>query len=210
MAINRSAEDGLVWRTIGKGSRKGSTWFGRAGDIIQHPPAWAGLAALMSATGPRGRRAALRGGVCYLCAALAHLPIKAIVGRRHPPGSALMQPGPFTSSSPRGTRQPTWPSCWGPLRRCRYCSFPCRAPRWRCTGHWFASELTTPLTSSPAVCSASSSPCRPGSCGRPSVGWRRMPVSRSQQNRPPASGGRLAKATPRRYCRVTTSWASCS
>ena len=100
MLRTRSGEDAFVSRLIGKGSRKGSALFGRAGDIIQRPPAWAGLAALIAATGPRGRRAALRGSVCYLCAALAHLPIKAIVGRKHPRGAALLQLGPFTSSLP--------------------------------------------------------------------------------------------------------------
>ncbi len=102
MLRTRSAEDALVTRLIGKGSRKGSTWFSRAGDIIQRPPAWAAIALLISATGRTGRRAALRGGVCYLSAALAHLPIKAIVGRRHPPGAALLHLGPFTSSFPSG------------------------------------------------------------------------------------------------------------
>jgi membrane-associated phospholipid phosphatase len=99
---DRSAEDALVSRVIGKGSRKGSTWFGRAGDIIQRPPAWVALAALISATGRNGRRAGVRGGVCYVSAALVHLPIKAIVGRRHPPGAALLHLGPFTSSFPSG------------------------------------------------------------------------------------------------------------
>jgi len=96
------AEDALVAGVVGKGSRKGSTFFGRAGDIIQRPPAWAGIAALLSATGERGRRAALRGSACYLSAALVHLPIKALVGRRHPPGSARHQLGPVTSSFPSG------------------------------------------------------------------------------------------------------------
>ena len=96
------AEDALVAGIVGKGSRKGSTVFGRAGDIIQRPPVWAGIAALLSATGERGRRAALRGSVCYLSAALAHLPIKALVGRRHPPGAARHQLGPVTSSFPSG------------------------------------------------------------------------------------------------------------
>jgi len=96
------AEDRLVRGVVGKGSRKGSSFFGRAGDIIQRPPAWAGVAALLSATGERGRRAALRGGVCYLSAALVHLPIKRLVGRRHPPGAALHQLGPVTSSFPSG------------------------------------------------------------------------------------------------------------
>ena len=96
------AEDALVARVVGKGSRKGSSFFGRAGDIIQRPPAWAGLATLLAATGGRGRRAALRGGVCYLSAALVHLPVKALVGRRHPPGAARHQLGPLTSSFPSG------------------------------------------------------------------------------------------------------------
>jgi undecaprenyl-diphosphatase len=96
------AEDALTARLVGRGSRKGSSFFGRAGDLIQRPPAWAGVAAILSATGERGRRAALRGSVCYVSAALAHLPIKAVVRRRHPPGSARHQLGPVTSSFPSG------------------------------------------------------------------------------------------------------------
>jgi len=96
------AEDVLVDKVVGKGSRKGSTFFGRAGDRIQRPPAWAAIAALLSATGERGRRAALRGSVCYLSAAAVHLPIKALVRRRHPPGAARHQLGPVTSSFPSG------------------------------------------------------------------------------------------------------------
>jgi membrane-associated phospholipid phosphatase len=102
MKAGGRAEDALVARIVGKGSRKGSSLFGRAGDIIQRPPALAGVAALLSATGERGRRAALRGGVCYLSAAAVHLPIKALVGRRHPPGAARHQLGPMTSSFPSG------------------------------------------------------------------------------------------------------------
>jgi membrane-associated phospholipid phosphatase len=95
-------EDALVGSVVGKGSRKGSTFFGRAGDVIQRPPAWAAIAVGLCAAGERGRRAALRGSACYLSAAAAHLPIKALVGRRHPPGSARNQLGPFTSSFPSG------------------------------------------------------------------------------------------------------------
>jgi undecaprenyl-diphosphatase len=98
----RSAEDALVNHLIGPGSHKGSTWFGRAGDIIQQPPSWAVIAGLLAGTGPRGRRAAVRGAACYLSAVAVHLPIKAVVGRRHPPGAALLQLGPFTSSFPSG------------------------------------------------------------------------------------------------------------
>ena len=98
----RSREDKLASRLVGMGSKKGSTPFGRAGDIIQRPPAWAAIAGVLALTGPRGRRAALRGCVCYLTAAAAHLPLKAAIGRRHPPGSARLQVGPVTSSFPSG------------------------------------------------------------------------------------------------------------
>jgi membrane-associated phospholipid phosphatase len=97
-----SGEDALMASLVGKGSRNGSTPFGRAGDIIQRPPTWAALAGLLAATGSRGRRAALRGSACYLSAAAAHLPIKVLVGRPHPPGAARHQLGPFTSSFPSG------------------------------------------------------------------------------------------------------------
>lgn len=102
MRYGRSAEELLMAKLVGKGSRKGSTPFGRAGDIIQHPPVWAGVAGALALCGRRGKRAALRGAGCYLAAAAAHLPIKAAVGRRHPRGSALLHAGPFTSSFPSG------------------------------------------------------------------------------------------------------------
>jgi membrane-associated phospholipid phosphatase len=87
---------------VGDGSRKGSTPFGRLGDVVRRPPMWGVIAAGLSATGERGRRAALRGSVCYLSAAAVHLPIKSIVRRRHPPGSSRHQLGPFTTSFPSG------------------------------------------------------------------------------------------------------------
>lgn len=102
MTFGRSAEDALVTKLVGKGSRKGSTLFDRAGDVIQRPPAWAALAGALALCGPRGRRAAGRGAGCYLAAAAAHLPIKALVGRGHPRGAAMLQAGPFTSSFPSG------------------------------------------------------------------------------------------------------------
>lgn len=80
MTLTRSAEDAFVNRLIGTGSRKGNTVLGRAGDIIQRPPSWATIAGLLAVTGPRGRRAAVRGSACYLSAAAVHLPIKALVG----------------------------------------------------------------------------------------------------------------------------------
>ena len=102
MLLRHSAEDRLVTRLVGKGSRKGSTVFGRAGDVMQRPPSWAALAGLISLAGPRCRRAALRAGGCYLAAAAIHLPIKRTVRRPHPPGASLLQLGPFTSSFPSG------------------------------------------------------------------------------------------------------------
>jgi membrane-associated phospholipid phosphatase len=102
MGQPQKLEDAVTDSLVGEGSRKGSTLFGRAGDIVRRPPAWAGIAALLAATGARGRRAAVRGGACYLSAAALHLPIKAVVGRRHPPGAWRHQLGPFTSSFPSG------------------------------------------------------------------------------------------------------------
>jgi membrane-associated phospholipid phosphatase len=64
---------------------------------------WAGVAGALALTaGPRGRRAGLRGITCYGAAALLHLPIKALFGRRHPPRAAWYTLGPFTSSFPSG------------------------------------------------------------------------------------------------------------
>lgn len=103
MLGKRTGEDALVRRLIGRGSWRGSTWFGRAGDVTQHPPVWAVVAAVLTLIGgARGRRAALRGGCAYTVAVLAHLPIKAAVGRRHPPGAALLNLGPVSSSFPSG------------------------------------------------------------------------------------------------------------
>ncbi len=97
-----TAEDTLVSKLVGEGSKKGSTFIGRLGDVVRRPPAWVAIAAGLCATGERGRRAALRGSACYLSAAAVHLPIKAVVGRRHPPGADRHQLGPFTSSFPSG------------------------------------------------------------------------------------------------------------
>jgi len=97
------AEDALMEKLVGKGAKKGSTWVGRAGDIAKQPPVWAGVAGALALTGPRGRQAALRGGVCYLAASLTHLPIKAVLKRQRPPGaSRLTKVGPLTSSFPSG------------------------------------------------------------------------------------------------------------
>jgi len=84
-------------------ARRGSTGFGRLGDVVQQPPLWVGLAAVLAATGDRGRRAALRGGACYGAAAVvANLVVKPVVHRSRPPGAGKGRPGPVTSSFPSG------------------------------------------------------------------------------------------------------------
>lgn len=103
MVTAAKAED-IVMRLAPRRARRGSTWFGRLGDISQQPPVWAALAAVLAVgQGSRGRRAAVRGSVCYAVAAvLANLVIKPIVGRSRPPGSGRGRPGPVTSSFPSG------------------------------------------------------------------------------------------------------------
>ncbi len=54
------AEDALV-SLLPKGARRGSTWFGRMGDVVQQPPVWAGLGGGVGGgrwgQGPAGSRA---------------------------------------------------------------------------------------------------------------------------------------------------------
>ncbi len=85
-------------------AKRGSTWFGRMGDIAQQPPVWAGLAAALALGGGlQGRRAALRGSVCYVTAAVAgNVVIKPLVGRSRPPEAGKGRTGPVTSSFPSG------------------------------------------------------------------------------------------------------------
>lgn len=97
------AEDALV-SLLPRGARQGSSRFGRMGDLVQQPPVWAGLAvALALAGGPRGRRAAVRGSVCYaVTAVVANVVVKPLVRRSRPPGAGEGRVGPFTSSFPSG------------------------------------------------------------------------------------------------------------
>lgn len=99
----RVAED-LFMRLLPRKAHRGSTWFGRTGDVVQQPQAWVGLAGMLAvAGGPRGRRAAVRGSVCYgVTAILTNLVIKPVVGRSRPPGSGVGRRGPVTSSFPSG------------------------------------------------------------------------------------------------------------
>ena len=102
MALRVSNEERLMWKLVGKGSRRGSTPLSRASDIVRQPLFWGGVAAVLALSGPRGRRAALRGSACYATTGLLHLPLKRLVGRRHPRGAGLMRIGPVTSSFPSG------------------------------------------------------------------------------------------------------------
>lgn len=98
-----SAEDALMTKMVGRGSKHGSTAFGRFGDLAKQPPVWAGVAGVLTMTGPRGRQAALRGSVSYVAAAAVHLAMKAVVGRSRPPGASKHASiGPVTSSFPSG------------------------------------------------------------------------------------------------------------
>lgn len=98
----RGREERLMWKLVGKGSQRGSTWPGRASDFVVRPLFWASVSAALALTGPRGRCAALRGSLCYGAAGLIHLLIKLIVGRSHPRGGGLIQKGFAMSSFPSG------------------------------------------------------------------------------------------------------------
>lgn len=104
MARWQAAEEAAVGSLLPRRARRGSTWFGRVGDIAQQPPVWAALAGVLALGGrSRGKRAALRGGVCYGVAAIvANLGIKPWVARSRPPGAGEGRPGPVTSSFPSG------------------------------------------------------------------------------------------------------------
>jgi len=95
-------EERLMWKLIGTGSRRGSSPASRAGDLLRMPLLWHAFALALSRTGPRGRRAALRGSACSAVAVLLHLPVKRVVRRRRPLGSRMMGLGPLTSSFPSG------------------------------------------------------------------------------------------------------------
>lgn len=95
----RVAEDALMTKLAGEGSRQGSTVFGKVGDITKRPPVWAVIAGVVALGGPRGRQAAFRGGVGYVAGAVAHMPVKLLVDRRRPPGAHRFT---MTSSFPSG------------------------------------------------------------------------------------------------------------
>ncbi len=98
-----SGEDALMTKLVAKGSRHGSTWVGRVGDVTKRPPVWMGIATALALTGPRGRQAAVRGSASYVAGTVAHLAVKVVVKRSRPPrASRHTSIGPVTSSFPSG------------------------------------------------------------------------------------------------------------
>jgi membrane-associated phospholipid phosphatase len=91
-----------MWKLVGTGSRRGSSLPSRAGDVLRQPLVWGGAAAAMALTGPRGRRAALRGTAYAAASGLLQLALKRLVRRPRPRGAGLMALGPVTSSFPSG------------------------------------------------------------------------------------------------------------
>jgi membrane-associated phospholipid phosphatase len=79
-------------------------WLARAAWIAEQPLIWGGVAtALAVKGGTKGQHAALRGGVCYLVAALiANIVIKPLVYRRRPHDAGEGRITPVTSSFPSG------------------------------------------------------------------------------------------------------------
>ena len=95
-------EERLMWKLVGSGSRKGASATSRAGDVLRQPVVWGMLGGGIALTGPRGRRAALRGAVCSVTASVIHLPLKRVVRRPRPLGAGARSVGPLTSSFPSG------------------------------------------------------------------------------------------------------------
>jgi membrane-associated phospholipid phosphatase len=91
-----------MWKLVGKGSRKGASAPSRAGDVLRQPVVWMTIGGALALTGPRGRRAALRGAICSLAASLIHLPFKRLFRRPRPLGAGARSVGRLTSSFPSG------------------------------------------------------------------------------------------------------------
>ena len=103
MTVRWRREERLMGKLVGTGSKSGASPLSRVGDVCSQPQAWAAFAAALTLSGPRGRRAALRGVTCSACASLMHLPIKHAFGRPRPRGARVIGGiRPLTSSFPSG------------------------------------------------------------------------------------------------------------
>jgi undecaprenyl-diphosphatase len=91
-----------MWRLVKLGSRRGESLPSRAGDVLRQPLSWVAFATVISLTGARGRRAALRGAACSTVSVLIHLPIKRAIRRPRPRRLGSMGLGSLTSSFPSG------------------------------------------------------------------------------------------------------------
>lgn len=92
----------MLWRLVGTGSRRGRALPSRAGDVLRQPGTWAVVAGAVSLTGPRGRRAVLRGMTCSAVAAVVQFPFKLVFRRPRPLGARLLRTQRRTSSFPSG------------------------------------------------------------------------------------------------------------
>ncbi len=79
MARGWRGEERLMWKLVGKGSRRGASLPSRAGDAMRKPRTWAIEGALLL-NGPHARRAALRGTVCAGTSSLIHYPSDILSG----------------------------------------------------------------------------------------------------------------------------------
>jgi len=95
-------EERTLWRLVGVGSRRGGALPSRAGDVLRQPATWVVVAGALSLTGPRGRRAVLRGITCSAVAAAAQVPFKLAFRRPRPLGARLLRTERKTSSFPSG------------------------------------------------------------------------------------------------------------
>ena len=92
----------MLWRLVGPGSRRGRALPSRAGDVLRQPGTWAVVAGAVSLTGPRGRRAVVRGMTCSAVAAVVQFPFKLAFRRPRPLGARLLRTQRRTSSFPSG------------------------------------------------------------------------------------------------------------
>lgn len=156
MTVRWRREERLMGKLVGTGSKSGAAPLSRVGDVCSQPQAWAAFAAL-TLSGPRGRRAALRGVTCSACASLLHLPIKRAAGRPRPRGARLIGGiRPLTSSFPSGHTASDLSFMLGASQELPLLLAPLSVAT--LTSHWslIRSRSITPATCSAAACSRSS------------------------------------------------------